>query len=212
MRREIWLGVGAAVAVGGFGSFEGRAALPALLLFWLLVALTARGRRPDAERWLRGAAILTSALAGAVFFQAGRDAGSAFGTLPVGVQAGFHLMVAGGLGLMLSVLVFYLGWKPVRQGERWALAALLVGGVPALAVIGVAIGAELVDWRHTYGHIHDSVWMLPALWLSATGALARGLALKRGPLDGEGPRPRALPWSGRKGVDPTGRRHRTWRG
>ncbi|MBI2237470.1 MAG: hypothetical protein HYU54_02965 [Actinobacteria bacterium] len=181
MRSEIWIGVGAALVVGFLGSFVALATLLALLISWLLVGLIAwlRTRHPDPEMWLRGAAIFTSALAGAIFFQAARDAASPLGALPVGTQAGFHLAVAGGLGFMLIVLVFYFAWKPVRHGEGWALTALLAGGLPAIAVIGAAIGAELVTWRHTYGSIHVSVWMLPALWLSATGALARGAALKK---------------------------------
>lgn len=180
MRRETWTGVGA-VVVGFAASFVSLAVVPALLLLWLFVAFNARlrPRRSDAERWLRGAAVLTSTLAGAIFFQAARDAASPLGALPVDTQARFHLTVAGGLVFLLVVFLFYFARNPIRRGERWALAALVVGGVPAVAVIGAAIGAELADWRHTYGSIHSSVWMLPALWLTSTGALARGVVLKR---------------------------------
>ncbi len=179
MRSGFWVGAGAFTVVGVLGSWFNAAGLPALLALWLLVGLAAlfRRRPPGTERWLLGAAALVSALAGAAFFQAGRDAVSSLVPLPVDVQGWFHLTVAGGLGFLLTALLLFLAWGPVRRGEAWVAWAFLVGAIPATVVIGAAAVAEVVSWRHVYGSVHGSVWMLLGLLVSAAGTLAWGVTL-----------------------------------
>jgi hypothetical protein len=151
------------------------------VLGWGIVAWrTGRlGPRAEADEWFHRSALLTSFVAMTIAAEAAKIwlySGASGAPSPLD-HAGFHQFLNGAVGVSCALLFLILAWTALREGQRGAVAALVVGGFPVVALAGWAAAVAIVNQRD-YGYMHPYVWLLGVFWVLGVLSAVRGLALQ----------------------------------
>ncbi|GAC1394382.1 MAG: hypothetical protein NVSMB38_26800 [Ktedonobacteraceae bacterium] len=139
-----------------------------------------RGRRAGADDWFHRAAIFASFVAIMIGDEASKVwlYSGAVGTSPSPLtHAGFHQFLDGAVGVSCTLLLLFLAWKSLRQGQGWAVSVLWVSGFPAAALAGWAAVVSVIN-QHDYGDLHTYAWLLSMFWMLSVLSAVRGLALQ----------------------------------
>lgn len=173
-----------AIVAAAFVAAPAAAGIAAAVAGTPAFVLTERRAGPlGSAGWANVAALLGTVLALDLFLQGWRDVTSSVAIDLVTSTAelshlGFHLGVAGGASVLAAGLLAIVLWRPLRAGDRWAYAGIVVGAVIQVALLVVPLRAETTT-SPSYGHVHPSVWIIPILWLAVAAATTRSLMLAR---------------------------------
>jgi hypothetical protein len=153
------------------------------VVVWAYVSSLAwlRGRRASADDWFHRAAIFASFVAIMVAEESSKiwlySGGVGISPSPL-THAGFHQVLDGSIEVSCVLLLLLLAWTSLRQGHSWAIAVLLVSGLPAAALASWAAAVAIINQRD-YGYLHVYAWLLTVLWVLSVLSAVRGLALQR---------------------------------
>lgn len=153
------------------------------VVVWAYVSSLAwlRGRRASADDWFHRAAIFASFVAIMVAEEASKIwlYSGAVGISPSPLtHAGFHQVLDGSIEVSCVLLLLLLAWTSLRQGQSWAIAVLLVSGLPAATLAAWAAAIAIINQRD-YGYLHVYAWLLTVLWVLSVLSAVRGLAFQR---------------------------------
>ena len=139
-----------------------------------------RSQRASADDWFHRTAIFASFVAIMIGDEASKVwlFSGAVGSSPSPLtHAGFHQFLDGSIEVSCTLLLLFLAWIPLRQGQGWAVAVWWVSAFPAAALAGWAAVVTLLNQRD-YGYFHTYAWLLTIFWVLSVLCAIRGLALQ----------------------------------